>query len=113
MYFELWRLTSADQACLYRAYLSLFRTLKQQTDEERELMALHCDPYEPDQAEHAIYKKGPHLHLCTSEIPGPHAHIALNRCHLDEVLGSTGAFTQAFHLALGMISEEVLRPLAM
>jgi hypothetical protein len=111
MYFELWRLTTPDQACLDKAYLSLFRSVREHIDQEQELMALHCDPNEPDHAEHAVYKQGPHLHLCTSEIPGRHAHIALNRCHLDEVLRSAGTFTEAFRLALVMIREQVLRPL--
>jgi len=110
MYFELWRLTSKNEGCLDKAYLSLFRTSRQ-ADSEQELLALHCDPNEPDGADHAVYKQGPHLHMCASEIPGPHAHIALNRCHLVEVLRSRESFTNALHLALVMLKDEVLSPL--
>ena len=108
MYFELWRVLS-DTAHLDRAYLSLFRTAA--SGGEQELLALHCDPNEPDGAEHAVYKQGPHLHLATSEVPGPHSHIALNRCHLEEVLKSRESFTRALHLALIMLRDEVLGPL--
>ncbi len=110
MYFELWRQDSATTFYLYRAYLSVFRRLRT-TDTEQELFSLHCDPNEPDNAAHAVYKQGPHLHLGTSQVPGPHAHIALNRCHLPQVLASVEAFTRAFHLAIVMIKEEVLNPL--
>lgn len=109
-YFELWREDSENTFYLNRAYLSLLRRPRSASTEQ-ELLALHCDPNEPDDADHAVYKRGPHLHFGTSEIPGPHAHIALNRCHLSEVLHSVETFTNAFRLAVVMIKEEVLSPL--
>lgn len=108
MYFELWKITSRENAFLDRAYLSLYRK-GVNFDPEDEILALHCDPNEPDIAEHAVYKQGPHLHLIKPEFPGPHAHIALNRCHLPEVLHSVESFTSAFHSAVVMIRDQVLR----
>lgn len=106
-YFEVWRHHSAASLYLYRAYLSIF-----QTDigplTEREFLCLHCDPNESERSEHAIYKKGPHLHIQAADPPIPHAHIALNRCHLEQVLSSEDSLTEAFGLAVIMLKEEIL-----
>jgi hypothetical protein len=109
MYFERWRITLLrDAAFLDRAYLSLYRK-GLDIDVEDEVLALHCDPNEPDGAEHAVYKQGPHLHLMKAEFPGPDAHIALNLCDLHEVLHSVESFTKAFHSAVVMIRDQILR----
>jgi len=110
MYFELWRLSGGEEAFLDRAYLSLFRIAR--FEGEKELLALHCDPNEADSAPHVMYKRGPHLHLLASTFPSPHAHIPLNRCHLDQVLQSVETFTDAFHKGVIMIKDEVLEPLS-
>jgi hypothetical protein len=92
---------------LDRAYLSLFKT-EPSTRTEIEFLCLHCDPNEPDDARHAIYKKGPHLHIQVAEEPIPHAHIALNRGHLDAVLNSPDSLTKAMGAAILMLREEIL-----
>jgi hypothetical protein len=109
MYFELWRMFGRDEAYLFRAYFSLFRSVA--SNEEQELLALHCDPNEALGSPHEVYKRGPHLHLMTSSVPNPHAHIALNRCHLDDALGSVASFTNAYELAFEMIAHQILKPL--
>lgn len=96
-----------DQWYLDRAYLTIFRT-DPTTRAEVEFLCLHCDPNESDNADHGIYKQGPHLHIRAAEDPIPHAHIALNRGHLEDVLTSAHNLSEAMELGVLMIKEEVL-----
>lgn len=105
MYFELWRL-ELRKWYLDRAYLSLFRT-EQETRLETEMISLHCDPNEPP-SRHSPYKIGPHLHIKVAEHPIPLAHIALNKCHLPEVLSSPQALSIAMSEAVLMLKEQFL-----
>lgn len=110
MYFELWRPSGAKGEefwYLYQAYLSIYQ-IERSMQTETELLCLHCDPNEPDNAPHAIYKQGPHLHINVAANPIPHAHIALNRGHLKDVLSSVNDLTKALGLAVQMLREEIL-----
>jgi hypothetical protein len=106
-YFELWRRVDEESWCLEQAYLNVFRT-DPATREESEFLSLHCDPNESDDAPHATYKKGPHLHIQAADDPIPHAHIALNIGHLEAVLNSVDSISEAIRLAVLMLKEEVL-----
>ena len=86
-YYERWNIISNDSLYLDRAYLSIFRTYTENRD-EKEYLCLHCDPSEPDDEPHAIYKQGPHLHIVSATDPLPHAHIPLNMVHKDVILES-------------------------
>jgi hypothetical protein len=110
MYFEIWRRSEVKEKeywYLYRAYLSIYQIDRGQ-QKETEFLCLHCDPNEADNAPHAIYKRGPHLHINVANHPIPHAHIALNRCHLEEVLNSVNSLTEALKLAIQMLKDEIL-----
>jgi hypothetical protein len=109
MYFELWRRSESRQKefwYLYRAYLSIYQ-IDHGQQKETEFLCLHCDPNEPDNA-HAIYKRGPHLHINVANHPIPHAHIALNRGHLNEILSSVDTLTTAMEWAVQMLKVEIL-----
>jgi len=106
-YFELWRRVGEESWYLDRAYLNIFQTdLIART--EKKFLSLHCDPNELDDAPHAIYKKGPHLHIQAANAPFPHAHIALTGEHLDVVLGSFDSLFKAMEWAVYMLKEQVL-----
>ena len=106
MYFECWKEYGRDRFYLFQAYLSLFQVDRLKT--EREFIALHCDPDEPDNSPHSTYKKGPHLHILVADHPLPHAHLVLNRGHLEAVLSSPQSLSEAIGSALIMIRDEIL-----
>ena len=111
-YFEIWRPADSQQSewFLFRAYLTLFRINPASADED-EIVALHCDPAEPDAEPHVEYKRGPHLHMLTADDPLHHSHIALNNPrYLDShVLTSFEAFTDHLNDAMKFISEQVIK----
>lgn len=107
MYFECWKKYNDEFGYLDRAYLTIFR-INPSTREEVEFLCLHCDPNEPDNADHALYKQGPHLHIQAADDPIPHAHIALNRGHLEEVLNSVDSLSEAISWAVLMLKQEIL-----
>ena len=109
MYFEIWNPedTSRRSWSLYRAYFSLYR-VKRATRFEDENLAIHCDPEEADTAPHALYKQGPHLHVTAGSYPLPHAHFALNRGHLVDVLRDAPSLFDALGGAFIMVADEVL-----
>ena len=108
MYFEMWHPLDAQRSrwTLHQLAFSLFRTLRL-SQEELEILAIHCDPLEPDGA-HAIYKRGPHLHVSHAVDPLPHAHFALCNGRLRQVLESADAISSAIGESLEMIRQEVL-----
>lgn len=109
MYFELWREFDSNKWFLDRAYLHLYQTNPHEHS-ETEFLCLHCDPNEPLEAAHSVYKRGPHLHINGWTLPPlSHAHIALQQeRHLDLVLVSCDELTAALCWAVKMIKEEVL-----
>jgi hypothetical protein len=93
-----------------RAYLHLYRRRPDEQD-ETEIIALHCDPNEPDDSgvlKHAVYKRGPHVHLTASEQPFPHSHIALNVTQLDAVLSSVDSLHTAVTAGVILLRDQVL-----
>ena len=93
-----------------RAYLHLYRRRPSEQD-ETEITALHCDPNEPDDSgllKHAVYKRGPHIHLTAAEQPFPHSHIALNAMEIDSVLGSIDSLHKAVTAGIVLLRDQVL-----
>jgi hypothetical protein len=109
MYFEKWCYAEESEKNWYleRAYLSLFK-IEKYPPTEKEYVALHCDPFEPKESKHFFYKVGPHIHIIQAEQPLPHAHIPLNRCHLDEVLNSIDDLSRALEKGIEMLKEQIL-----
>jgi hypothetical protein len=60
-YHERWLQTDFRQQAFYleRAYLHLY--LRSNLNDEREILALHCDPNEAQTERHFLYKVGPHV----------------------------------------------------
>jgi len=111
-YWERWVPTSEKRTRYYlgQAYLHLYWRAAT-TDDEHELLALHCDPNEPDDfgvTTQAIYKRGPHIHVMTASQPLPHSHFALNMGHLTDVLSSVESLSTAMSSAVTMIRDQVL-----
>lgn len=112
-YFEVWRAADGDYWHLYQAYLNIFQRIREQTTyAERKFLSLHCDPNEPDEADHAEYKREPHLHIQAADEPFPHAHIVLTGGHSDLVLISIDSLSEAMEWAVLMLRDEVLNALS-
>lgn len=107
-YHERWIRLDDKYWYMDRAYLSIYWIERSIPMGIKKFLALHCDPNESDEAPHAIYKQGPHLHIQDAAVPIPRAHIALNRAYLNLVLSSINSLTKALELAVLMIKEEVL-----
>jgi len=108
-YYEVWK-SIDDRFFTYelnRAYFTLFRVYRAPLREDS-LFALHSDPITGDTEPHAFYKQGPHLHMDFAEDPLPHAHIALNRSHLEDTLVSVESLSTALSVAVNMLREQVL-----
>ena len=111
MYFEEWiKLDRTRKWYLNKAYLNFYKKVYGSTEEE-EFFCLHCDPNEPDASEHALYKKGPHVHVSRAYDHIPHSHIPLNRCHLPEILASLDSLVEAFEMGIIMIRDQILNPM--
>jgi hypothetical protein len=120
MYYERWnKFYQGKEEFFYldRAYLHFYFIDTSPKPEEKEFVLLHCDPNEPDDANHAKYKQSLHLHIECSERScyphcdiWPHAHIALNTGYLDHVLQDVNSLTKAIEEAVWMLKEEVLEP---
>lgn len=104
-YYEEWRAgPDRREHYLFRAYFALYQMA---AGKEREILALHTDPNEPE-GPHSEYKRGPHLHISWAEHPIPRAHIALNLDNLEATLSSVDTLTQAMTTALRLVREQVL-----
>jgi len=107
-YHERWLQTDFRQQAFYleRAYLHLY--LRSNLNDEREILALHCDPNEAQTERHFLYKVGPHVHMSTAMNPLQHSHVALNNSNLPEVLSSVPNLTAALKSAIAMVEDQVL-----
>lgn len=106
-YFERWESEDDRNWYLNRAYLQIYEsTLPVGT--EREFLCLHCDPNEPEDNAHSLYKKGPHLHIKAAESPIPRSHIALALGQLPDLIQSVDALTEAIEWSILMIREQFL-----
>jgi hypothetical protein len=105
LYYEMWTGNGTNIFSLDKAYLHIYQMIDY---DEREYLLLHCDPDEPDIEKHALYKRGPHLHISVAEQPIPHSHIALCLSNLDSTLNSVDSLTTALELCIKMICEQFL-----
>lgn len=105
MYFEAWRSETRNRFMLTQAYLNVYE--KDRT-KEREIVCLHCDPSLLPSAEHARYKRGPHIHMSIAGFPYDRAHIALQGPDLAPILRSTEAIQNALSWGVEMIRDEIL-----
>lgn len=110
-YYERWLLDEQDSDWWYldRAYLHIY-IRDTTTGDDKEYLALHCDPNEPANAEHVEYKKVPHLHIGSIHLretrsPWPHAHVALSRVELN----SMPSIGLVMGWAVKMLAKEVLQ----
>jgi hypothetical protein len=111
-YHERWIAVDEKRQRFYieRAYLHLYRRRADESD-EIEILALHCDPNEPEDSgvlKHAVYKRGPHIHVTASEQPFPHSHIALNATEIDDVLSSINSLHSAVTAGVVLLRDQVL-----
>jgi hypothetical protein len=111
-YYERWIAVDQKRNRFYidRAYLHLYRRKPTESD-ETEIIALHCDPNESDDVgllKHAVYKRGPHIHVIVAEQPIPHSHFALNATQLDHVLSSIDALHDAVGAGVVLLRDQVL-----
>lgn len=105
MYFELWRFESRNKYVLEKAYLNLYK----RTDaDEKEIVCLHCDPTLPENADHARYKRGPHIHMSLAGYPYDRAHIALRGPDVKETLKSADSLHEALTWGIEMIRDEMI-----
>jgi hypothetical protein len=110
-YYEIWDQIQGkqDDWCLNRAYFHLIE-FNRNTRKPNELLALHCDPNEPDDAEHAIYKRVPHIHVVETRFPISRAHFSLD-CEghfLKNIKTATiDSLTNIMTWAIQMLKEEV------
>jgi hypothetical protein len=107
MYFEFWKSDNGRDFYLVNMSLSIFRIDRARHDES-ELLALHCDPEEPDNSKHAKYKRGPHIHVKAAESPIPRAHITLTCGYLESILSSYDSLLKAMEWAIVMLKEQIL-----
>jgi hypothetical protein len=106
MYFEAWRTRQPRNGfVLERAYLNIYEETE---TGEKEIICLHCDPSLLPDADHAKYKRGPHIHMSVAGSPYDSAHIALQGPDLAPVLRSTDALHNALSWGVEMICEEIL-----
>jgi hypothetical protein len=105
MYFELWKLESRDRFALEKAYLNLYQW---DGSTETEIVCLHCDPSLPADADHARYKRGPHIHMAVAGYPYGRAHIALLGPDPTVTLGSAELLHNALAWGVEMIRDEML-----
>ena len=109
MYFEEWRPEDATrkQWFLQQICFSLFRIVNH-TKLPQEILAIHCEPMEPNDRKHLLYKRGLHLHVTLATQPIPHAHFALNNGYLAQVMTSIETLSEALKVALIMVSDQVI-----
>lgn len=111
-YHERWIAVDEKRRRFYieRAYLHLYRRRPHES-EEAQIMALHCDPNEPDDSglmKHATYKRGPHIHVKAAQQPFPHSHLALNATQIDDVLNSIDSLHGAVRSGIVLLRDQVL-----
>jgi len=105
MYFEAWRIEARNRFVLDQAYLNIYARVGAN---EQEIVCLHCDPSLPPDADHARYKRGPHIHMSIAGSPFDAAHLALNGPDPDPVLKSADTLHGALAWGVEMIRDEIL-----
>ena len=105
MYFEAWGLEARNRFVLDKAYLNIY---ERTGTSEKEIICLHCDPSLLPDADHAKYKRGPHIHMSVAGFPYDRAHIALQGPDIVPVLRSTDALHSALAWGVEMIRDEII-----
>jgi hypothetical protein len=110
MYFEEWVPVDANKKAwlLKQMAFSLFRILPN-IRKEVEVLAIHCEPLEPDGQQHIRYKRGLHLHVVLAQQPIPHAHFSINDGFVSNVMSNINSFSDALKSALEMVNDQVIR----
>lgn len=85
---------------LKSAYLSIF------DENDKELLALHCDPRESKSSSLYKYKCGPHVHISHSIPRIKKAHIALNLSDFDKIVSDITLLDTALARGIQMIADE-------
>jgi hypothetical protein len=105
MYFEAWSEEIKNRYVLDQAYLNIY---ERTATTEEEIVCLHCDPSLSADADHAKYKRGPHIHMSVAGFPYKRAHIALQGPDIVPVLRSTEALHSALAWGVEMIRDEII-----
>jgi len=98
-YTEIW-VADNTHFGLKSAYLSIF------DENDKELIALHCDPREPKTSGFYKYKCGPHVHISHSTPKIKKAHIALNLSDFEKIIGDINLLDKALAKGIQMIADE-------
>jgi hypothetical protein len=105
MYFEVWRTETQNRLVLDQAYLNIY---EKTGTSEKEIICLHCDPSLAPDADHAKYKRGPHIHMSVAGFPYDRAHIALQGPDIAAILKSADALDGALAWGVEMIRDEII-----
>jgi len=103
-YFERWVKVNTNKWKLTQAYLTIYF-------DNREVIALHCDPDISIKDPIYKYKSGPHIHVKHSNTNISKAHIALNLSNIKAVTGNFDDFKNAISDAVIMIKDEIIERL--
>lgn len=112
MYYERWvpaDIHRSSKSYLDRAYFHIYELEDNgQPDSLKEFVCLHCDPNEPDQQAHVMYKRVPHIHIKAAKEPIPHSHISLGIEFSEQVLQSADTLFTSFESAIFLVKDEIL-----
>lgn len=102
-YFELWmEFGKNGMYCLHSVCINLYRG----GDLEKPLLMLHADPQTQDGSAHAIYKRGPHLHVMEGSL-WPDVHIGLELGDLRRTVSGATPLTNSLLRSMEMIRDQV------
>jgi hypothetical protein len=104
-YYETWSVSEiADKYSLEKAYMHFYYLVRA---EQKQILALYCDPAMHASEAHYRYKRGPHFHVEGGTPDFSRAHVSL--CLSDHTLGgsSLGSLMTTFGNAVHMISKEI------
>jgi hypothetical protein len=103
-YFERWTKVKINKWKLTQAYLTIYY-------DNKEIVALHCNPDISTKDPIYKYKSGPHIHVNHSNSNISKAHIALNLSNIDAVTENFDDFEKAISNAVIMIKDEIIERL--
>jgi len=108
-YYEIWEYQKVKHRgicyVLNRAYLHLY--LLHPSENEKDLIFLHCDPQEPEGAEHYRFKVAPHVHFGIAGNPWKIAHIPLCDGWQDKALQSVDTLDEALKRGMEFIVNQI------
>ncbi len=91
---------------LAKAYLTL--CFDEGEGNIRDLICLHCEPYEDSNDFIIVCQRNPHLHIKAAKDPLPKSHFPINITE-DKILNSLGPITNTFKKAISVLNYEVLQ----